>query len=62
MEVFNALWRLAIGFSTSIGVVWNALTTPVDIGILVFTPLEITGGVLLAFFLARLVKTYVPLM
>lgn len=61
MNVFTILYDLIQRLSSVCTVIWNWLNTEYVILGFTFTPLFITGAVVVSFLVARIIKEFVPL-
>ena len=59
--MFKLLYDIYINMLTTFEDIWEWLTTEHTIMGQTFTPIFLTGGVVVAFIVARIVKEFVPL-
>lgn len=61
INLFQTLYNLYLRLLSIGETIGNWLLSPVEIGTISFTPLEIGGGVVIAFLIMKLVKDFIPM-
>lgn len=67
-QIFESLWDFIINMSKIIGEVWDWLNEPIHLGIDIlglswgvsFTPMMLTGGVLISLLVLGFIKAFMP--
>lgn len=67
-QIFESLWEFIINMSKIVGEVWDWLNEPIHLGIDIlglswgvsFTPMMLTGGVLISLLVLGFIKAFMP--
>lgn len=69
-QIIKTLWDFIMSMAQGMGVVWNWLNRPISLGLkldligvdwsITFTPMMLTGGVLITILILGFIKAFIP--